>query len=160
MPKKIKKERSRSKNKNPSPKQKSPSSSKNKPKIKKFQTEKSKDKKSQNKNETPSPLNESPKEQIKTTSSDLKIDINKQWQTHYDPHYSRNFYYNPFTNESVWELPPNASLSTYETSKNPENSQNESKTNFEIKNDETTNKKTQKKTIQSSYQEIESIPES
>ena len=162
MPKKNKKERSRSKNKNPSPIQKNPTSSKNEKKIQKKKAEKSKEEISTNKNDNPSSLKETKEEEIKNTSSDLKIDINKQWQTHYDPHYSRNFYYNPFTNESVWELPPNASLSIYENSNNSQNFQNDTKNNLEIKNEENTekNKKTQKKNIQSSYQEIESIPES
>ncbi len=41
-----------------------------------------------------------------------KIDINKHWQVYYDNTYQMNFYYNPFTNESVWELPEGAEIAT------------------------------------------------
>ena len=158
MPKKTKKERSRSKNKNQPSQQKSITPSKNKKKLQKTKIETSKELKSDSQIENPKELNE---ESTNNISSDLKIDINKQWQTHYDPHYSRNFYYNPFTNESVWELPPNASLSKYENPQNYQNSENEIKNNLEIKNEDNNdkNKKTQKKNFLSSYQEIESIPE-
>ena len=35
-----------------------------------------------------------------------ELDIRKHWKLYYDPHYKQNFYYNPFTNQSLWELPP------------------------------------------------------
>ena len=40
------------------------------------------------------------------------IDINKHWQVYFDNTYQRNFYYNPFTNESLWELPEGAGVTS------------------------------------------------
>jgi hypothetical protein len=40
------------------------------------------------------------------------VDINHYWQIYYDNTYERNFYFNPFTNESVWELPEGALISS------------------------------------------------
>ncbi len=54
------------------------------------------------------------------------LDINKYWQTYYDSTYNRNYYYNPFLNESVWELPEGAHIIEL-------NSQQEQ--NMEIKKD-------------------------
>jgi hypothetical protein len=39
------------------------------------------------------------------------VNINEHWQVYYDNHYEMNFYFNPFTNESVWELPAGTSIS-------------------------------------------------
>jgi len=39
-----------------------------------------------------------------------EINPNKLWQVYYDQTHERNFYFNPFFNESVWELPEGAEL--------------------------------------------------
>jgi len=39
-----------------------------------------------------------------------EINPNKLWQVYYDQTYQRNFYFNPFYNESVWDLPDGAEL--------------------------------------------------
>jgi hypothetical protein len=39
-----------------------------------------------------------------------EINPNNLWQVYYDQTHERNFYFNPFYNESVWELPEGAEL--------------------------------------------------
>ncbi len=41
----------------------------------------------------------------------VNLDYNHYWEVHYDDNYKRNFYFNPFLNESVWELPEGAKIS-------------------------------------------------
>jgi hypothetical protein len=49
------------------------------------------------------------KEYNDNTNNNIEtFDINKYWQTHFDPNYNRNYFYNPFLNESVWVLPEGA----------------------------------------------------
>lgn len=38
------------------------------------------------------------------------FDPNKFWQAYYDTTYQRNFYHNPFYNQSVWDLPEGAEI--------------------------------------------------
>ena len=40
--------------------------------------------------------------------STKQTSLSNRWRIYYDPHYKQNFYYNPITAESVWELPANA----------------------------------------------------
>jgi len=68
-------------------------------------------------------------DKIETLDTEIKVnqaanqfdalDINKYWQTYYDPTYSRNYYYNPFLNESVWELPEGAQAMEIQTQTEP-----------------------------------------
>jgi hypothetical protein len=61
------------------------------------------------------------------------VNINNFWQAYYDNTYKRNFYFNPFTNESVWDLPEGANVTNtqvydpnqYQTLQNPEADQKE-----------------------------------
>ncbi len=108
---------------------------------------------------SPIKSNEHPKN-LSDKTSEYEIDINSHWQTHYDPHYSRNFYYNPFTNESVWELPENAKTTESENyNKIKEKVEEDKKEKRKIEKDEKIEKKNKIKNPLLSYQEIESIPE-
>ena len=78
---------------------------------------------------------EDPKENITNN------DYNSKWEIYYDPNSQHNFYYNPITKESVWELPKGAMLSSVVlTSQEEEQPLKEEHPKV-------------------SYQEIESIPE-
>lgn len=83
--------------------------------------------------------------------SENKIDIKRHWKKYFDDNYKQIFYHNPFTNESVWELPPDAileeSTGPIEVIKsNPNKSEEETKDNKEKQNENT-----------KSYKEIEAI---
>lgn len=43
--------------------------------------------------------------QLENVPSEEALDYNKFWQVYFDPTYNRNYYYNPFLNQSVWDLP-------------------------------------------------------
>jgi hypothetical protein len=49
-----------------------------------------------------------------TNKSDQHLDPNKHWQVFFDQTYQMNYYYNPFFNQSVWELPQGAELTPYQ----------------------------------------------
>lgn len=44
------------------------------------------------------------------------INHNHYWEMHFDDNYKRNFYFNPFLSESVWELPEGAMVSPFQYS--------------------------------------------
>ena len=90
---------------------------------------------------SPIKSNEYPKN-LSDKTSEYEIDINSHWQTHYDPCYSRNFYYNPFTKESVWELPQNAKTTEFENyNKIKEKVEEDKKEKRKIEKDENIEKK-------------------
>lgn len=42
------------------------------------------------------------------------LDYNKLWEVYFDDKYQQNYYFNRFTNQSVWELPEGAAISPYQ----------------------------------------------
>ena len=46
----------------------------------------------------------------------VNINYNHYWEIQYDENYKRNFYYNPFLSESVWDLPEGATVSPFQYS--------------------------------------------
>lgn len=59
-------------------------------------------------NETEKNLNLT--QQVDSNLQAQEINPNKLWQVYYDHTYEQNYYFNPFFNESVWELPEGAEL--------------------------------------------------
>lgn len=50
-----------------------------------------------------------------TLSPPNALNINHSWHVYFDETYKQNFYYNPFTSESVWVLPEGAKLDPNQT---------------------------------------------
>ena len=103
------------------------------------------------------------------------ININHHWKKYFDDKYKQIFYNNPFTGESVWELPEGAMVEETNgpieiiTSKPEEETQNKKKTNNSIDNkdnqeeDSITEENDEKQNVnynKNSYKEIEAIEES
>ena len=50
------------------------------------------------------------KAENKLTNRNKSININHHWKKYFDAKYNQIFYNNPFTGESVWELPKGAKV--------------------------------------------------
>ena len=99
---------------------------------------------------------EKEKKQIKKSNNN-KINLNHHWKKYYDSKYNQIFYNNPFTGESVWELPKGAiveeSNEPIEIIQSNESNQKKEKSNSE--SDSITEEYNP-----NSYKEIEAIEES
>ncbi len=91
------------------------------------------------------------------------ININHHWKKYFDSKYNQIFYNNPFTGESVWELPKGAKVE--ETNEPIEiitsnNNNNEDTNNNKQKKESDSDSETEENIIKNSYKEIEAIEES
>ena len=139
---KSKKEKERSRTNSPESSPKNDNKNQKKSKIPKINQNKKPTENNNNKNRNQSELNSTNK-----NSSENKININHHWKKYYDEHYKQIFYHNPFTNESVWELPKDAIVEDSPPLTIPSTQSNSEQKNIE----DNTNENVQ------SYKEVEAI---
>ena len=98
------------------------------------------------------------KEKNKDKSKDKTININHHWKKYFDTKYNQIFYNNPFTGESVWELPKGAIV---EESNEPIEiiQSNEQEKEKEKENSEDSITEENNDIIKNSYKEIEAVEE-
>ena len=134
---------------------------------KKIKTKKGKknkrDKKMENNNIINSDINDSNKD-------NQKININHYWKKYFDSKYNQIFYNNPFTGESVWELPEGAiveesngpiEIITSVPKEEEEKTKNQikQKDNSENKDEDSITEENKESKNVNSYKEIEAIEE-
>ena len=134
---------------------------------KKIKTKKGKknkrDKKMENNNIINSDINDSNKD-------NQKININHHWKKYFDSKYNQIFYNNPFTGESVWELPEGAiveesngpiEIITSVPKEEEEKTKNQikQKDNSENKDEDSITEENKESKNVNSYKEIEAIEE-
>ena len=101
---------------------------------------------------------EKEKKQIKkSNNNNNKINLNHHWKKYYDSKYNQIFYNNPFTGESVWELPKGAIV---EESNEPIEIIQSNESNKEKEKSNSDNDSITEEYIPNSYKEIEAIEES
>ena len=97
-----------------------------------------------------------------------KININHHWKKYFDSRYNQVFYNNPFTGESVWELPEGAiveestgpiEIITSAPKENEIKSKNKIEKNENEEEDSITEENKESANIKNSYKEIEAIEE-
>ena len=98
------------------------------------------------------------KEKNKDKSKDKTININHHWKKYFDTKYNQIFYNNPFTGESVWELPKGAIV---EESNEPIEiiQSNEQEKEKKKENSEDSITEENNDIIKNSYKEIEAVEE-
>ena len=98
------------------------------------------------------------KEKNKDKRKDKTININHHWKKYFDTKYNQIFYNNPFTGESVWELPKGAIV---EESNEPIEiiQSNEQEKEKEKENSEDSITEENNDIIKNSYKEIEAVEE-
>ena len=94
--------------------------------------------------------------QIKKSNNNNKINLNHHWKKYYDSKYNQIFYNNPFTGESVWELPKGAIV---EESNEPIEIIQSNESNKEKEKSNSDNDSITEEYIPNSYKEIEAIEE-
>ena len=85
------------------------------------------------------------------------ININHHWKKYFDSKYNEIFYNNPFTGESVWELPKGAKVEESNEPIEIINNINEKKEEKEKEKEESITEENNE--IKDSYKEIEGIEE-
>ena len=97
----------------------------------------------------------------KNTNSN--INLNHHWKKYYDSKYKQIFYNNPFTGESVWELPKGAKVEEsnepIEIIQSNESNKNKEKENSEEEESITEENNDANNIAKNSYKEIEAIEE-
>ena len=106
-------------------------------------------------------LEEKRKNTKKNTNSN--INLNHHWKKYYDSKYKQIFYNNPFTGESVWELPKGAKVEEsnepIEIIQSNESNKNKEKENSEEEESITEENNDANNIAKNSYKEIEAIEE-
>ena len=105
------------------------------------------------------------KRQNKTNKEKFKkeertININHHWKKYFDTKYNQIFYNNPFTGESVWELPKGALVEESPIEIIQSNEQNKQKQIEKENEEEDSITEDNNEIVKNSYKEIEAVEES
>ena len=99
----------------------------------------------------------------KNSNIKSNINLNHHWKKYYDSKYKQIFYNNPFTGESVWELPKGAKVEEsnepIEIIQSNESNKNKEKENSEEEESITEENNDANNIAKNSYKEIEAIEE-
>ena len=98
------------------------------------------------------------KEQFK--KEERTININHHWKKYFDTKYNQIFYNNPFTGESVWELPKGALVEESPIEIIQSNEQNKQKEKEKENEEEDSITEDNNEIVKNSYKEIEAVEES